>query len=337
MILVGLVMAGIGVGIGVLARQRFSARLRSMGGGLLVTYVTVLLMMGAGEVYFRFGYAESDGLPTLASRNWMARYWQTNSLGYRDREWTADDLENRTVIAVLGDSFAAGWGIENPADRFGDVLAAKLGDGFAVVNLGEPGASTVEELENFQAYPFGTPDVVILQYYLNDIETAALSIGLDPQLNPMASVPEWVNESYLANFLYWRLVGRLQPEQRGTLTYWQWLYSMYDHSAVWAIHAAQLDGLIDAVDSKGIPLMVVLFPNMLDPVGSIPYIDRAAQVFEARGYDSNCILKLFDAAEAMPIRERIVSERDAHASAVFNHAVGEMLYGRVGVVLENGK
>lgn len=333
MIAVAVVMVGIGVGIGLMARQRFSTRLRNLGSGLLVTYVTILLLMGTGEVYFRYGYAEPDGLPTLASRNWMARYWQTNSLGYRDREWTAADLENRTVIAVLGDSFAAGWGIENPADRFGNVLEARLGDGFAVVNMGEPGASTVEELENFQAYPFGTPDLVVLQYYLNDIETAALSIGLDPQLNPMANVPEWVNESYLANFIYWRLVGRLQPEQRGTLTYWQWLYSMYDHSAVWAIHAEQINRLIDAVEAKGIPLIAVLFPNMLDPVGSIPYIDRAAQVFEARGYDTTHLLKLFDAAEAMPIRERIVSERDAHASAAFNQTVGEMLYERVMIVL----
>jgi hypothetical protein len=337
MVGIAVVMVCIGVGIGVLARQRFSARLGNVGSGLLVTYITVLLMMGIGELYFRYGYAEPDGLPTLASQNWMAQFWQTNSLGYRDREWTAANLQDRTVIAVLGDSFAAGWGIENPADRFGDVLAAKLGDGFAVVNMGEPGASTAEELENFQAYPFGTPDVVILQYYLNDIETAALSIGLDPHLNPMANVPEWVNESYLANFIYWRLVGRLQPEQRGTLTYWQWLYSMYDHSAVWAIHAEQLNELIDAVESEGAALITVLFPNMLDPVGSIPYIDRVAQVFEARGYDATHVLKLFDAAEAMPIRDRIVSERDAHASAAFNQVVGGMLYERVMIVLGHNK
>ena len=64
-------------------------------------------------------------------------------------------------------------------------------------------------------------------------------------------------------------------------------------------------------------------------MGSIPYVDRVAQVFEARGYGDDHVLKLFDAAEAMPLQERVVSIRDAHASALFNHQVGMMLYEKI--------
>jgi GDSL-like Lipase/Acylhydrolase family len=306
--------------------QKRYQQLQKLARGLLVTYVTILLFGLTGEGYFRFVYAESDGLPTLASQNWLSRYWHTNALGYRDADWQTGDLENHKTVLLVGDSFAAGWGIENPDDRFGNVLAKQLGNQYAVINLGKPGASIIEATENLQKYPLKNPDAVILQYYLNDIENAALSIGLDPKLDLTRDMPGWANESYLANFLYWRLIARFRPEQEGTQTYWNWLYSMYNNATVWDVHLHQLDTFIDLVESKHALLVVVIFPNLLDPVGSIPYVDRVAQAFKARGYGDDSVLKLFDAAEAMSLQERIVSNRDAHASVQFNYVVGEMLY-----------
>ncbi|MCA0453566.1 MAG: SGNH/GDSL hydrolase family protein [Chloroflexi bacterium] len=320
---------GLGAALIALGIQKRVLWLQRAALGLLVTYFTIALLLLIGEAYFRFVYAESDGLPTLASRNWLARYWQTNTDGYRDIEWTDEQLIGRKTVLILGDSFAAGWGIDNPEQRFGNVLAQQLGDNYAVVNLGKEGASTVVETANLLAYPAATAEVVVLQYYLNDIETAALSIGLNPQLDPTGDMPAWVNESYLANFLYWRLVARFRPQQQGTQTYWDWLYSMYDNATVWSIHAEQLKAFADAVESKGAKLIIVIFPNMLDPTRSVPYVDRVAQAFEAWGYDSANIIKLFDATAAMPLQERIVSERDAHASAAFNRIVGDMLYTRI--------
>lgn len=311
------------------AVQKRLIKLQGPARGLLVTYFTIALLLLMGEGYFRFVYAESDGLPTLASQNWLARYWHTNTLGFRDPDWKPEQLQGHKTVLVVGDSFAAGWGIPNPDDRFGNVLAKRLGDQYAVINLGKPGASTVEETENLQKYPLDKVDVVVLQYYLNDIENAALSIGLDPKLDPTKGMPTWVNESYLSNFLYWRLIDRFQPEQEGTQTYWDWLYSMYDNSTVWGIHQKQLEQFADTVTQKGAKLIVVIFPNMLDPFHSVPYVDRVAQAFEANGISTDAIVKLFDAAAAMPLNERIVSGRDAHASAAFNHLVGDLLYDKV--------
>ncbi len=327
------VMAFLGAGVLLIiaSMQRSYRQIQNIGRGLLITYFTIGLSLLAGEVYFRFVYAESDGLPTLALKNWKDRYWQVNSLGYRDREWNPEDWTGKQTIIISGDSFAAGWGIENTDDRFGDVLSSLLGEQYAVLNLGEPGVSIVESTQNLREHPLEKPNLVILQYYLNDIENAALSIGLDPQLDPTKDMPDWANESYLGNFIYWRLPA--QPESRGTQTYWNWLYSMYDHSVVWDIHRQQINVFIDLVESRDAKMIVIIFPNMLDPFSSIPYVDRVAQVVEARGYEKGQILKLFDAAEAMPLNERIVSERDAHSSVKFNRLVGEMLYEMVKDVL----
>lgn len=310
------------------AIQKRRQRLRSIARGLLVSYLTFVFIFAAAEVYFRWVYAESDGLPTFASQNWLRRYWHTNLMGYRDRDWLPEEWESKQKILVIGDSFAAGWGIESTTDRFSDVLARHLGNSSAVINLGKEGASTVEETENLREYPLQNPDIVILQYYLNDIENAALSIGLDPGLNPTQNMPSWANESFVGNFIYWRLISRFKPEVQGTTTYWNWLYSMYDNATVWDIHHKQLDAFIDQVESRGAQLYIVIFPNMLDPVASIPYVDRVAQAFEARGY-GDYVIKLFDQAAEMPLAQRIVSERDAHASAAFNQLVGDLIYEKI--------
>ena len=329
MLAIVMILVLLGVILIVAAVQKRYASLQGPARGLLVSYFTIVLMLVAGEGYFRYVYAESDGLPTLASQNWLAKYWHTNALGYRDTDWQASDLAGKKTILVAGDSFTAGWGIANPEDRFGNVLASKLGTQYAVINIGKPGASTAEEIDNIKNYPLDRVDTVILQYYLNDIENAALSIGLDPKLDPTKDMPTWVNESYLTNFIYWRLVARFKPEQQGTQTYWGWLYSMYDNSTVWDIHQKQLKDLEAVVSKKGARLVVVIFPNMLDPFSSIPYVDRVAQAFEAQGIPSDSIIKLFDDAAAMPLAQRVVSERDAHASALFNKLVGDKLYERI--------
>lgn len=324
MAIIILMVIVIGCALVAVARQRRWLRLRGVAGGLLVSYASLVLLLLLGEGYFRFVYAESDGLPTLALENWKARYWHTNAMGFRDPDWTSREVTGKQVVLLIGDSFTAGWGIPQTADRFGDVMAARLGADYAVINLGLPGSSTVDETKTLQATTFQTPQTVVLQYYLNDIETAALSIGLDPGLNPARDMPAWASESYLGNFLYWRVMSGARPEQRGEQSYWDWLYSMYDNSTVWDIHQQQLDAFTAAVEATGAHLVVVIFPNMLDPLRSIAYADRVAQYFAAHGY-ADSTLKLFDAAAAMPLAERVVSVRDAHASAAFNRQVGEWL------------
>ncbi|MCC6612896.1 MAG: SGNH/GDSL hydrolase family protein [Anaerolineae bacterium] len=292
--------------------QRRWRRLRKISQGLLVSYLTVMLLLGAGELYFRYFYADTEG--RLASNNWMDRYWQVNAWGYRDREWTAADWQGKTTVAIAGDSLTAGWGINDPADRFSDVLATHLGADYAVFNLGVPGTSTPEQLDALKALPV-QPNIVILQYFLNDIDYASLSQGLN--LN-IVDTPEIARESHLANFLYARLTAGFDAH------YWQARYAAYDNLVLWDVHERELNAFADYVDSIGARLIVVIFPNLQDPVTSIAYVDRVAQVFEARGVTD--ILKLYDVAAAWPPEDVIVSARDAHPSIALHHYVGDTLY-----------
>jgi lysophospholipase L1-like esterase len=315
-----LIFIAIGVALVALAMQRRALRLRDVARGLLITYVFIGVLLVGAELYLHYGFAQSENVYTLATGNWLERHWRENRLGYRDREWTAADLEGKTTVVVTGDSFTAGWGIENPDDRYTGELQRQLGDDYAVINLGVYGTATVEQLDRLKAFPLATPDVVILQYFLNDINYAGLRLGLLPDPRP---APEWTDESYLANFLYTRLLYRyLDP--RYNEDWWQWSYDAYDNATIWDLHRGEIEDYIDYVESIDARLIVVIFPNMLDPVASIPYVDRVAQVFEERGQTD--ILKLFDAAAAWSPQERMVSTRDTHPSVAFHRYVGEELY-----------
>ena len=79
----------IGVLLVALLVQRRWTRTRRIAGNLLVSYFTLVLILAAGEGYFRFVHADSEG--RLASERWIDLYWHLNSRGFRDREWTPDD------------------------------------------------------------------------------------------------------------------------------------------------------------------------------------------------------------------------------------------------------
>lgn len=311
--------------LGLVLQRRWS-RMRRLASGLLVSYVTVLLILGGLEIYFRFFYAESSNIIDLATDNWLKRYWQTNSFTYgqyrfRDREWNPADWAGKQTVVVLGDSFAAGWGLPDTADRFSDVLAAQLGDSYYVMNAAVYGTATPEQLDILKHLPIQKPDVVILQYFLNDINYAGLKLGLLPTPEPL---PDWTRESYLGNFIYWRFLAQSSASAEMFNRWWQWSYDAYDNVGIWDVHQQEINKFIDYVESLDARLIVVIFPNLLEIVQSIPYVDRVAQVFEARGQTH--VLKLFDAAAAWDTNDLMVSRRDSHASASFNHAIGETLY-----------
>ncbi len=324
MLFVVMVIIALGAVLVVLAIQKRWTRVRALAQGLLISYAVIVLALGAGEFYFRYIYADSRMDFALSGQNWPKRYIQRNTLGYRDREWTVEDLEQRTTIFVVGDSFTEGWGLNDPADRWPDVLAQHLGDAYAVVNLGKAGYATTHQLEALQNYPYQEPDIIIYQYFLNDIDVAAKSNGMSWEYE-VPPPPPLANESYLVSFVYWWLnYDRLFVNVVDGRTEWEFMYAAYDNPAIWDIHRAEIERVIDYAESRNARLITVIFPNMRDPVGSIPYVDRVAQVLEARGHTE--ILKLFDQAAQWPLEERIVSPFDAHASVAFNHMVGDLVY-----------
>lgn len=328
MSLLGLIalLLALGVAIVVGALQKRFLRLQSILRGLLVSYMTIMIIFCAGEIYFRYGHADSGWAFTLAHANWAKRYQTENSLGFRDREWFPEDYAGKTTVLVIGDSFTFGWGVDNPEDRYSNTLGAILGANYAVINLGVPGSATRQQLDVLRNYPLEEPDIIIWQYYLNDIDDAALSIGDQWWPNVPDNVPRWIEESYLANFVYWRLIPSFQTiETNDGLTYWDWAYQAFDNSGIWAIHEQEILDMLAYIENSDARLIMILFPNVQDPVKSIEYVDRVAQVVRGQGTTSE-ILPLYEDVAYIGTEDIIVSPRDAHPNATFHRYLGQRIY-----------
>lgn len=103
-----------------------------------------------------------------------------NSQGFRsDRDYQPEREDARTRIGIIGDSFSFGWGVRWQ-ESYVYLLESALNDGgkrdVEILNFAQYGASALTEYNILrEQYPVYKPDVVIWQFYTNDIA------ALDPE------------------------------------------------------------------------------------------------------------------------------------------------------------
>src|SRR5262249_53840066 len=149
-----------------------------------------------------------------------------------------------------------------------------------VHNLGWNGASTAVELERLASYR-DRPDILILSYYVNDIEGAAQELGFAlPPFRPYANLPralaQLVSRSYLLDFFYW------QWPQHDLEIEGDFLARCYAWPEAVARHEQQLVELIDWARAQGAQVLAVAFPELQHPDGPSPGVELALRVFRTR-------------------------------------------------------
>jgi hypothetical protein len=93
----------------------------------------------------------------------------TNAAGFRDAPHAEAKAPGAYRIAVLGDSFVFGSGVAQDA-ILTRRLAAHLGPGFEIVNLGVPGYGTDQELLTLRRWGRKlSPDLVLVGFFWNDV------------------------------------------------------------------------------------------------------------------------------------------------------------------------
>ena len=299
-------------------RTRSTARRRAQR----VTAAVLALTFGhlACDAALLAFFVRSDGLHrTLLDRIWIERHWRVNADGMRDADHTVEGLAGRRLVVVLGDSFAAGYGIEDVADRFPDRLAAALGPGHAVVNLSFPGWDTRAEVVTFHRFKLD-PQVVVLSYMVNDIHGVArerFATLAPPEPSPLDAYRRRSPFGDLVLFqLWWARSGVSPSRHSGDLA------GAFADERAWALHARDLDRLADMVRDRGARLVVVLFPSLQDVAGTAPLTARVAEHLRARGATT---LDLAPLLAGRAPRDLVVNAYDAHPNVALHHEVADLL------------
>lgn len=297
------------------------SKAKGLFANIFTLFVPIILVLVLLEVVFMYIPQSHEGVLTKASQIWWTKYWKpVNSLGYRDKE--IDSASTKKKILVIGDSYAAGHGLENVADRFSNLLEQKLGaDRYVVYNLGVSGADTRDEASRLEKFPV-KPDVIVLQYFLNDIEKVGKEKGLtltgsetySDLKGPLATM---VKRFYLPNFVYWQL-----PHTQFS-TFEDFVSRSYRDTTVLNPHLRDLSKIIAYRDSTGAKMYTVIIPFLFQLDKSSGFTRPVEEYLKTNGVT---VVTLNDEIAKIPEKERIVGKNDAHASAKVNAIISEKLF-----------
>ena len=182
----------------------------------------------------------------------------TNSHGLRDREFSFDHTTDILRIEMLGNSLTVGWGVpfESTFPKQLERLYAKEGIKAEVINTGVGNWNTTQEVQYFltKGYRY-QPDIVVLNYFVNDAEPI-------PQSRPISLI---MRHCYVCVFLTGRADTVLR--QYSARQNWKDYYlSLYDqgNGPGWLVAKAAIKRLSDYCKAKRIVLVIANLPELHD-------------------------------------------------------------------------
>jgi hypothetical protein len=256
--------------------------------GLMISLTTLVVLFTTLDLGARLFLANSDGFGfTFMATNWLSRSWQpVNALGYRDFEISQNIPDGVQQVIVTGDSFAAGYGIPKVEDTFPHLLENRLGDGYQVHVVAQPGWAVDNELAALAAYPL-QPDVLIVSHYIDDIRTTAQEHGLQHPITPYPAPPlSWLIGSFqLPNFVYWHVLA-----PRNFLTSYrdqfrQFVEASYSSPEIWSAYQDKLMQFVEITRKSEGRLVVLVWPDMQTVSDSTALTRPVINFFQANGAD----------------------------------------------------
>ena len=257
---------------------------------------------------------------TKASRLWFEKYWKLNSEGYRENEFEKD----KPYILFVGDSFTAGHGIKKPEDRFSNLIA-KIHPNYQSVNIGINGLDTEGELNELRKYidkRQSKPELIVLQYYGNDIENISQTMGItfggfqryNNRLYPIRHIFEG---SHFLNYLYWKFIPQKGNE------YIDFLAKSYSNKSIFNKHMENIGAFINYSKAEEIELVVVVFPFL----NAVEFSDHlyVKKVCNYLQNNNTSFINVSENIKSIDTKDLIVNNRDPHPSVYLHNIVSELI------------
>ena len=314
-------------------KSEFSLQAKKIAYLIIFTLFAFVASYSIFEFYFRYIYDQSDGLGFLkVNSRWHQRHVVTNNYFFRDRDFNPVKAEGITRIGVLGDSITFGGGIENPQDRFPDLLEKRLQDaGFKaeVYNLGVPGSDTEGEISGYQSVKHLNLDIIIWQYFLNDIQpleksTGSAIIDKNSKISPIASFSS--DKSFFFDFIYWRFSNKYQRtfEELKNAD-----LAQYQNEQILTKHKEQIGAFIDQLQEENIKVLVIIFPfvHLIGPNYPAENIhDLMTNYFKEKGVET---IDLLNDLKNKDPQVLIASRFDPHPNESVHALAAEKLFAKI--------
>jgi hypothetical protein len=230
---------------------------------------------------------------------------------------------DKRIIFVVGDSFIAGYGIENCKDRMSDLLQHKLSEKYVVINIAKNGWGTMDEYNAILSHPF-KPNIIILSHCINDLEGTCNRLGFKftfPKLWENTFIRYFVKRSYLLNFIYWKVYELLYADLGER--YWEYLQLCYSNTEAWDIHKEEILGIINYSKKVDADLIVIVFPELRRIQMSKEFTSKTVDFFNSQE------VKVIDLANILlgrALDELIVHRGDGHPSVKLNEEISDRLF-----------
>jgi len=312
----------------------------------MVFGASLVFVLSMSEIAVRLIFREIT--TTSDNTSYFARRWykqkgnvRLNTLGFREREFETRKSNHVYRIAVIGDSFAFGQGIEE-SKRFSNLVEESLnkgarGDRYEVLNFGRPGTATVDHLAVLEEVVMKVdPDFVLLQWYVNDFE---YNYRGRPSRSPLIPAKELHFILHRSSALYYLLNRQ-----------WRSVSKSLTHSGSYADYMFRRFGNPESTDSRKtmtalrkfirlckarqISTGIVLFPDLANLGNDYPYgylHNRVVQVCLEEGVKYLDLRPVF-ARSVEKASALWVNRFDSHPGVLANRLAAEHLLDTFGQV-----
>jgi lysophospholipase L1-like esterase len=242
-----------------------------------------------------------------------------NSHGLRDREYSLSKPPDVYRIVLLGDSTTFGWGVTTER-TVAKILEAELNriqvpgySRFEVLNAGVGNYNTVQEVTHYLTYDRDFhPDLVILQYFINDAEPVPKerSSGL------------LLGRSYLVAYAISRFDAMMRLT--GVRPSWKQYYAGLYEDGLPGIEAAKhaLATLATRTRTEGTKLLVTILPELRELNNDYPFVSQHQKIKDVLTANQVPVIDLIDGLRGHgPERSLWVTEADRHPNGKANALV----------------
>ena len=320
---------------------------------------TVFFILFLGAEIFFLHFSESNAI----GDRWSNKLWDKQYMNHRTSFRYTDSKGNnqcayfrepipaadkkKKKIWFIGDSFTYGFGLEQTSQTFPAVTEQLLNGKIQSINLGDGGAATWSEKEilySFAQKQGQMPEVVVWQYFGNDIDTK--DEGPDIYEKEMAQ-SRWVNlgrhffrnKSFLLDYIYWQY---FTGNERGTVnTYIDFLNKMYktdslimngrvmkDSLGYITPYRQHLEPLKEAVayyKSRGVKFLVIIFPFLWKDGPENAENLYAHRLEQDMKKDTTDVINLTPLVKDIPVEKRVVNSHDLHPSVLVDQIVADTI------------